>query len=344
MTEIKRIPFGNRHIGSGEPVVIIAEIGINHEGDAAMCARMIEEAAKAGADAIKLQTIDPDENYVPGTESHELFKKAWLEPAQTAAMFDQSRQLGLEPFTTAGDFKTLDFIESLNPAAHKISSGLLTNTPIIRHAARTGRSLLMSTGMNDIAAIDAATQTAQQTGNSNYGLFQCTSVYPAPPETLNLNVIATLNLRYGVPCGFSDHSEGTEAAALSVASGARMIEKHFTLDRSRPSYDHRLSLEPKEFKTLVERVRRVEAMLGDPIKSLNAVENTNARRFHRCLVARRSLSAGHILEADDIGIMRVQPGEQGLPPSAYDDTIGQRASHDIPRFTPIGASDIEAAN
>lgn len=340
MTAIPIIPFGKRHIGPEHPTVIIAEIGINHEGSVDTCAKMIEQAALSGADAIKLQTVNPEENYAPGTESHKLFKSAWLTLEKTAKMFEHARTLGVEPFTTAGDFRTLASVDALNPAAHKISSGLLTNLPLIREAALTGRTLLMSTGMNDLKAIDAAVCMARNKKNHSIGLFQCTSLYPAPPETLNLRVIGALTDQYRLPCGFSDHSEGIDAPAHAVAAGAQMIEKHFTLNRRRPSFDHHLSLEPKEFKTMVSKVRSLEVILGSSEKKLLDKEKENARRFHRCIVARKNLVAGQKILEDDLGIMRVQPGCQGLPPSAFDETIGKHIKKDLLKYTPIKSVDI----
>ena len=187
---VPAVPFGSRVIGPGAPVAVIAEIGINHEGDAGTCARMIEAAAAAGADAIKLQTIDADENYVRGTESYELFHKSGLGREGTAEMFEFARRNGVEPFTTAGDPATLEWVDRLAPAAHKFSSGLLTNGPLIRRAAETGRTLLMSTGMAEVADVDAAVAAAVGDGRRPVGLFQCTSLYPAPPETLNLATCA----------------------------------------------------------------------------------------------------------------------------------------------------------
>lgn len=338
---MQTMAFGARRIGQGEPVVVIAEIGVNHEGDVGACARMIEEAARAGADSIKLQTIDADENYVRGTESHSLFSACALSREETAAMFELSRRLGMEPFTTAGDPATLDWVTNLRPAAHKISSGLLTNHPAVRYAARTGLPLLMSTGMAEAGDIDAAVAAAQEAGAEGIGLFQCTSIYPAAPELLNLSAIRWLEQRYGAPAGFSDHSVGVEAAALAVAAGARMIEKHFTLDRSRPSYDHRLSLEPGDFAEMVRRVREAEAMLGRPEKRLTEEERAKARLYHRILVARRQISAGERLDANNVGLKRPLPGTAGLPPSRFDEVLGRSARRTLARDEAIVAADVE---
>ena len=335
-------PFGNRHIGPGHPVLIIAEIGVNHEGSAEVCARMIEAAVKAGADAIKLQTVDPDEAYAPDTESYATFSASRLSPDETAAMFNLARRQGLEAFTVAGDLRTLDWIDRLDPAGHKISSGLLTHIPLIRHAAHTGRPLLMSTGMAEVADIDAAVAAAREQAASGLGLMQCTSLYPAPAKTLNLAAIGWLERRYGVPAGLSDHSLGTDAAVLSVAAGARMIEKHFTLDPSRPGYDHHLSLDPDGFAEMVRRVRVAETMMGEAKKCLSAAERKNAGQYRRCLVVRRDLPADAVLTEADIGFMRVLPkaATDALAPSAYYSVLGRRTRRALAQFEPLCAVDL----
>jgi len=330
--KIAAIPFGNLRIGPRHPVVVIAEIGINHEGNIETCGRLIEAAAAAGADAVKLQTVDPAENYAPDTASFAIYSEAELSREQTAAMFNLARRRGLEIFTTAGDFRTLEWVDRLNPAGHKISSGLLTHLPLIERASRTGRSVLISTGMAETADIDAAVAAARRGGQARFALFQCTSLYPAPRETLNLATIAWLEQRYGAPAGFSDHSKGTEAAAPSVAAGARMIEKHFTLEPSRPGFDHGISLNPTDFAEMVCQIRAVEEMVGQAEKQPSAAERVNAARFRRCLVARRAVVAGAVIDADDIAVMRVLEGEVGLVPGAYGRLVGARAVRDLQRF------------
>jgi len=341
VTTVASIPFGTRRIGPGLPVVVIAEIGVNHEGDAELCLRMVEAAARSGADAVKLQTVKADECYVPGTESHAIFSRAELAEADTARVFALARELGTEPFTTCGDLASVDFVQTLGPAAWKISSGLLTHLPLIRRLAATGQTLLLSTGMAGLASVDRAVAVAREAGAEHLGVFQCTSIYPAPPESLNLRAIRTLERRYGIPAGLSDHSEGVEAAPLAVAAGACMIEKHFSLDPSRPGFDHRLSLDPAGFARMVAAVRRAEGMLGSGDKVLAGAEQENAARFHRCLVARRDVVAGATLAAEDLAVMRVAPeAGRGLPPEALDQVPGRRAARDIRRFEPIFAKDL----
>lgn len=335
------IPFGSRSIGLGLPVVIIAEIGINHEGDPNACLRLIEAAAKAGVDAVKLQTVKASENYAPGTESFDLFSRAELAEKDTARAFELARNYGIECFSTCGDRLSLDFVETLNPAAWKISSGLLTHLPLVRQAAATGRSLLLSTGMTGVDEIRQAVTVARNAGARHLGVFQCTSLYPTPPEAVNLKAIDTLAKEFKIPVGLSDHSTGILASALAVACGAHMIEKHISLNPSRPGYDHSVSLDPAGFKKLVAAIRTAEAMLGDSEKTVSAPVRKNASKYLRCLSARRHISAGKVLEPEDIAVLRLSDGSRGLPPGAFDAVIGKQMIVDREPFEAIGAADIE---
>ncbi len=334
------LPFGSHSIGPSQPVVIIAEIGINHEGNIQDCIRMVEAAAEAGADAVKLQTIDAAENYVPGTLSHDLFTKAALSREDTARAFILARNLGMEVFTTAGDFATLDWVDQLDPAAHKISSGLLTHLPLVEYAAKTGKTLLLSTGMGGVEQVDAAVAVIQKAGGSKVGIFQCTSIYPAPVDSLNLRRMTAFGSRYGVPVGFSDHTEGDEAAVVAVGAGAKMIEKHFTLNKTRPSFDHGLSLEPGEFADLVVAVRRAESMLGDGEGVATREQCEAAKVYQRSLVAKTDIGAGEIFSSKMIGFMRTLPGEQGLAPVLIELVLGKTAACKIKKHTALTSQDV----
>lgn len=340
MTDIRPIPFGSRAIGPGLPVVVIAEIGVNHEGDPAACLRMVEAAARAGADAVKLQTVKAAENYAPGTESYEIFSKAELAEADTARAFALARELGMDCFTTCGDVPSLEFVQTLDPAAWKISSGLLTHLPLIRRAAATGHTLLLSTGMTGFAAVRRAVAEARAAGAEHLGLFQCTSLYPAPPETLHLRAIAALAGEFGVPAGLSDHSAGDLAPALAVACGATMIEKHFSLDPSRPGFDHVTSLDPAGFAAMVAKVRLAESMLGSADKPVPPAVAENAAKYLRCLAARRDIPAGKVLESADLAVLRLPAGHCGLPPEALDTAPGRRAARDITAYCAITEGDV----
>jgi N,N'-diacetyllegionaminate synthase len=334
---ILAIPFGRRFIGAEHPVIVIAEIGINHEGDASLCTDMVHAAAEAGADAVKLQTIDADENYVKGTESYKLFKRSALTPDQTADVFELAASLGVEALTTVGDVTTLSWVEQLNPAAHKISSGLLTHLPMIAETSRTGRTIIMSTGMANDQEITDAVTTAEENGAAHIALFQCTSNYPTPAKNVNLRVIQTLRDRFKRQTGFSDHTAGTEAAPLAVAAGAVLIEKHFTLDRSRVDFDHRLSLEPDGFKEMVKEIRQATEMLGTADKTLSQEEAENRKKYQRCLVARTSIRKGEHFTPENLGVKRPLPEKRGLAPKEYETTLGKTAIQDINADDPVSS-------
>lgn len=337
---VDRIPFGSRVIGPGAPVLIIAEIGINHEGDPDACLRLVEAAAAAGADAVKLQTVKASENYAPGTESFDLFSRAELSEADTAKAFRLARDFGMECFSTCGDRVSLDFVETLAPAAWKISSGLLTHLPLIRQVAATGRPVLLSTGMTGMNEIRQAISVAKDAGVSHLGIFQCTSLYPAPPETMNLKVIESLANEFRIPVGLSDHSVGTLASALAVACGAHMIEKHISLDPNRQGFDHCVSLAPDGFRDLVAAIRTAETMLGDGSKSVSDLVRQNASKYLRCLAARRDVTVGKVLEREDIAVLRLPVDRRGLPPEALDGVIGKRTTVSLAAYDPIQAGDI----
>jgi len=266
-------------------IYIIAEIGIDHEGDVEQCAKMIEAAAEIGADAVKLQTIDADSNYVVGSESYKVFKGSELTREETANMFNLARENGLDVFTTVGDIGTAEWVEKLEPSCWKISSGLLTHIPMVRHLASLGRPLLISTGMANVDDINLAIETSKSAGNNDISLFQCTSLYPAPLDSLNLSTIGWLKEKYGYDVGFSDHSLGSDAAFLSVGAGATLLEKHFSLDPSQPGFDHKISLNIAGFKEMVERVRAAEKMMGTKQKEVSEAINNTRMKYLRSIVA-----------------------------------------------------------
>ena len=322
---------------------IIAEIGINHEGSAEICARMIRAAAEAGADAIKLQTVDADVSYDSASPSHALFKASVLSREETAAAFRLARELGMAAFTTAADPQTIDWIDRLGPDAHKVSSGLLTTTPVVRHLAAKGRQLIMSTGMATEADIDEAMDAARGAGAVDLTLLHCVSVYPAPPESLNLSTIPWLAQRWQVRSGFSDHSAGNEAAPLAVAFGARVLEKHFSLDPSRPGFDHRLSLDPVGFGVMIDKVRRAEVMAGRPGRHMEEAELAIRRWAHRVVVTARDLPAGAAIDAAAITYKRPPPDTPagGLRPATLDRLMRMRLRQALSAGTVLRAEHVE---
>lgn len=321
-------------------VYIIAEIGINHEGNAEQCANMIKAFSKAGADAIKLQTVDVENSYASDTESFNLFSSASLSAAETENMFILARECGIEPFTTSGDLQTLEWIDKLNPVAHKISSGLVSCLPIVEATCKKKRPVLMSTGMSDNASIEPAVAKATEQ-KCQFALFQCTSIYPCPPEKLNLANIQNLKQKYNVPVGFSDHSIGTAMPFLSVAAGAKLIEKHVSFDRNRPSFDHGISLEANEFAEMVKKVRLAETALGLPLRGIDQETNSQSQNFQRRLAAATDLEAGHTLTIEDLLFMRFTEQNSAVLASETDGVIGKRTARAIKRKQPLSWQDFQ---
>jgi N,N'-diacetyllegionaminate synthase len=322
-------------------VEIIAEIGINHEGDVKQCAKMIELAAAAGVDAVKLQTIDANSNYVEGTESYKVFKGSELTREETSQMFELAHSLGIKVFTTSGDLPTVEWVDKLNPDFWKISSGLLTHHTVVKELAKLGRTLLISTGLGTVEEIDRAIEVVRQNGDQKIVVFQCTSLYPAPLDTLNLATIQWMRERYAVDVGFSDHSIGTDAAFLAVGAGATMIEKHFTLNANRTGFDHAISLEPAGLKKMVNRIRLAESILGDSLKAVSPAQKQMRKKFLRTIVALSDIQLGDALNEKNVGVKRPLLGGQGLDPGEFGRILNMRAARKININEPISINDVQ---
>lgn len=341
MPETPAIAIVGRRIGAGHACFIIAEVGINHGGDESRCAAMIDAAAASGADAVKLQTVTPDESYHPDTESHRLFRTSVLSRATLERLMDRAARSNVILFSTPGDLAALSLIVSVGMPAVKISSGLLTNLPLIRAAAGTGRPMILSTGMAQLQEAVEAVEAARGAGARELAILQCTSLYPAPAATLNLRAMATLAEAVRAPVGYSDHHEGWLAAIAAVAAGASIVEKHFTLDSSAPGADHAISLEPESFADMVRRIRAVEAMLGTGEKVPAAAEIPLRDARHRRLVAARNLAVGTVLAADDIHLMRLPADCEALPAKRLPDVVGRRLVRPVERLGGIVADMVE---
>lgn len=332
--------IGNHRIGPREPVFVIAEVGINHHGDPALCARMMEAAALAGADAVKLQTIDAEESYVQGTVSYSEFRGKELNDEAMAKLIRLADQLNLVLFSTPGDFASLDRMVRLGMPAVKISSGLMTNLPLIAEAARRQLPLIVSTGLAYESEIAAVVDIALRNGAPGLALLKCTALYPAPDDSVNLLGISAMMERFGLPVGYSDHTLDALACTAAVALGATVIEKHFTLDSSLPGADHRISMEPGPFSAMVAQIRRLELMRGDgAIRPTPQEELVRAER-HRCLVARSDIAIGEIFSTENVALKRPLPGHAGLPPEYYERVLGCAATRPLRRDEPIFEQDV----
>lgn len=292
------VSVGDRTIGTGSPCFVIAEAGVNHNGDLALAHRLIDVAADAGADAVKFQTFRTDrlvtasapkakyqqETTGAGEGQAEMLRRLELSPDSHAELQAHCADKGILFLSTPFDEESLDLLVELSVPAIKIGSGDLTNHLLLRRAARTGLPLLISTGMATLGEVDLAIRAVQAAGAGEVVLFHCVSSYPAAADDTNLRSMHTLAAAFGVPVGLSDHTVGIEVSLAAVALGAAVLEKHFTLDRALQGPDHRASLTPSELGALVRGVRLVEAALGSPVKEPMSSE-TDTR-----LIARRSLA------------------------------------------------------
>jgi sialic acid synthase SpsE len=316
-------------------VYVIAEVGINHEGDVGICREMIAAVASTGANAVKLQTIDPDANYVVGTESHALFKQAELTRDETYNLFEYGKSCKLEVFTTVGDLNTLDWVIQLQPDAWKISSGLITNIPLIEEISKRDEKVFLSTGLATINEIDAVVEIFRAKTNRDFALLHCITEYPVETANLNLARISYLRARYNCPIGFSDHSIGVAAATVAVGAGATAIEKHFSFDVTRKHFDHAISLETDDFRILVENVRSAASMLGDGNENLSSQLKDARLKFLRTIVATQPINVADEFTKENVGIKRPIHGQHGLPPKYFEQLMGRPASMSYNENDPI---------
>ena len=335
MKKTDKIKIGSKILDLSKDVFIISEIGINHEGNVNLCAEMIKESAKAGADAIKLQTIDADENYSKQSISYSLFKKAWLTPEETSNMFDYAKSLGVQPFTTVGDFKTLQWVRNLQPKLYKISSGLITHLPLIKKISSIGETLIMSSGTANQKDLDDAIGACNKKYVKSMILLHCVSSYPTPFDQANLSTILSLRNKYKLSVGYSDHVLGYNASLAAVTLGSSVIEKHFTLDPSRKDFDHKISLNPLEFSKMVKDIKIYKSMYGKKESWVSEIEKKNKIWMRRIIVARSDFSIGHKIKASDIMYMRPASGIVGLTPIEDKLVIGKKINKKIYKFEPI---------
>ena len=324
---------------------IVAEAGVNHNGDLSLARALVDVAAEAGADAVKFQTFTADglvtraaptadyQRRAAGELSqHAMLAALELSPAAHEALWTHCAARGIEFLSTPFDVDSAHYLKRLGVRRLKISSGDVTNLPMLEVVGALGLPVILSTGMADLDEVDAAVAALRGAGLTDLVLLQCVSNYPADPALTNLRAMDTLARRFGVPVGLSDHSRGLTVAIAAAALGAACIEKHFTLDRSLPGPDHQASLTPDELTALVRAVREVEGALGDGVKRPAPSELPIRLVARKSLVAGRDLPAGTVLRREDLVILR--PGT-GLPPSALPHVLGRRTARAVAADTPL---------
>jgi N-acetylneuraminate synthase len=320
--------------------MVIAEAGVNHNGSLDMALRLVDAAKEAGADIVKFQTFKSEAVVTPlapkaayqaqntgGGESQlEMIKKLELPDEAFWRIQAHCRERGVVFLSTPFDFASADLLEAMAVPAFKVPSGEITNYPLLTHIARKGKPLIVSTGMSNLDEVAAAMDVIDAAGNTEVALLHCVSNYPADPGSVNLRAMKTLEERFSVPVGYSDHTEGITIPIGAAALGACILEKHFTLDRTLPGPDHRASLEPRELAAMVRSIKDVQAALGDGVKRPVGEELNTAAVARRSLVAACDLPAGTVLTPTMVDIRR--PGT-GLPPGALKKVLGQTLTRDV---------------
>jgi len=347
---MKKIKIGNKVIGEDEPTFIIAEAGINHNGDIELAKKLVNIAVECGVDAIKFQTFKAEKVVAKDTpkaeyqikntgtdeSQYEMIKKLELSEDEFIELYNYTKKKGLTFLSTPFDFESADFLDDLVPA-FKISSTDLTNLPFLKYVAEKGKPIILSTGMGTLGEIEEAVNTIREI-NDDLILLHCITNYPASFESLNLRVIKTLREAFKLPVGFSDHSLGIYAPIAAVTLGAVVIEKHFTLDKNLPGPDHKASLNPEELKEMVNAIRLIEKALGDGIKKPTPEEKKIKKVARRSLVANVNIPKGTIIKREMIAIKR--PGI-GIEPKYLDVVVGKRARRDIKKDEVLKWGDLE---
>jgi len=345
-----QIRLGKRTIGAGAPVYVVAEMSANHNQSFEQAVEIAEAAKRAGADAVKLQTYTPDTLTIDcdneyfrikgtawdGRNLYDLYGEAYTPWEWQPKLKEAANRLGLDLFSSPFDDSAVDFLEKMGVPAYKIASFELVDTALLRKVAATGKPVILSTGMATFAEIEEAVHTLREGGCTQLALLKCNSGYPAPPEEMNLRTIPHLAEAFHVPVGLSDHTLGIAVPVAAVALGACIVEKHFTLSRATPGPDSAFSLEPLEFKAMVDAVRVAEKALGEV--RYEATEHEEASRaFRRSLFVVEDTKAGDIFTEKNVRSIR--PGN-GLAPKHLHEVLGRRAARDIARGTPLTWSEV----
>jgi pseudaminic acid synthase len=346
MTAMTGFTIGERKIGADQPVYVVAELSANHNQDFDQAVRLIQACKESGADAIKVQTYTPDTITIrsdrecfqirsgtiwDGRTLHELYGEAYTPWDWQPKLKQVADDLGLGFFSSAFDSTAVDFLESMDVAAYKVASCELVDIALLQKISRTGKPVIISTGMATIEEIEEAVATARHANAGQIALLRCTSAYPAPPGEMNLRTIPELARRFEVPVGLSDHTMDIAVPVAAVALGACIIEKHFTLSRSLKGPDSAFSLEPPEFKEMVEAVRVAEKSLGKIRFGLSESERSS-RVFRRSLFVVQPVRQGDAFS--EANVRSIRPGH-GLHTRHLPQIVGKRASRDIERGTPL---------
>ncbi len=344
--DMEKMEIDGKMVGEKEPAYIIAEMSGNHNGDIRRALEIVEAAAEAGADAIKLQTytadtitLDCDNKYFQtqkgslweGRTLYDLYKEAYTPWEWHAPIMEKAAELGITCFSTPFDFTAVDFLEKMNVPAYKIASYEIQDIPLIRKVASTGKPIIMSTGIATLEDIYVAVEECRKERNEQIAILKCTSAYPSPYEEMNINVIPHMKQTFGCICGLSDHTLGTEVAIASVALGAQIVEKHMTLRRMDGGVDAAFSMEPEEFANMVRQIRNIEKAKGSITYDLTEKQR-EGRQYGRSLFVAEDICEGN--EFTEKNIRSVRPAS-GLATKYYEDILGKKAAYGLKKGTPL---------
>ena len=331
----------NRLAGSGQGVFVIAEVGVNHNGDEEVAKTLIRQAKACGADCVKFQTFKADRIAVrnapkadyqlqttdPVESQIEMLRKLELPESAYGPLLNACEEEGIAFLSTPYSVEDVDFLDALGVAAFKVASGQVVEPSFLRHVASRGKPVILSTGMATLAEVDDAVRVLRDAGNSHIVVLQCTTNYPSRPEDANLRAMVTMRQALGVHVGYSDHTQTDTACVAAVALGACVIEKHFTLDKRLPGPDQSSSADPAEFQRLVSVIREVEAVLGSALKEPAVPERRNATAMRRSVASATPIPAGTVIEERMLTCKR--PGT-GIAPARLREVVGRVAKRDIP--------------
>jgi N,N'-diacetyllegionaminate synthase len=323
-------------------IIIIAEAGVNHNGDISLAMQLIDVAAEAGADFVKFQTFNADrlvtriakkanyqEQATDSMESqHEMLSRLELTEAMHLHLIAHCETQNIGFLSTGFDIESINLLSNLGQECFKVPSGEITNLPYLRHIGQLKKRIILSTGMSTLGDIEAAIEVLENAGTprAKITVLHCTTEYPTPMAEVNLRAMQTIHTAFGTAGGYSDHTQGIEVSIAAVAMGAAVIEKHFTLDRNLPGPDHQASLEPAELKAMVIAIRNIEMALGDSIKRLTPSEARNKSVVRKSIVASRNIKAGEKFTVENITTKR--PG-MGISPMRWDEVLGKSAKRDF---------------
>lgn len=349
---MKTVSIAGRLIGEGKPCFIIAEAGVNHNGDIKLAKKLIDVAQKVGANAIKFQTFKAEDLVTKSAEKaeyqkettgsegtqFEMIKKLELTERDFKELFVYAQEKGILFLSSPFDKESADLLDELGVATFKVPSGEITNFPLLKHIARKMKPIILSTGMATLEEVKEALDVIKEEGEEEIILLHCVSSYPAKIEDMNLKAMETLGNTFRLPVGLSDHSLGITIPIAATALGACVIEKHFTLDKNLPGPDHRASLEPEELKQLVTTIRDVEKAMGNGVKRPTKNEEENKKVARRSIVARVDIPRDTIITEEMLDIKR--PGT-GLEPKYINTIVGRKVKKHIKSEEPISLAKIE---